>query len=456
MPSTITKKRKAMMIFSWMIIKLLISALIFSFGSTNTRCAQAFVHPHHHRFAITCYVSTMRQITTRYTTHLSSTPNEIEEGDDFFTQASQQASRQRFQQLKDGVSPLAVSLSTTSLTSSSDATDSGSSSAKDKKNDTKETAEQSKPISQEIKIPNEPQIKIPNDPPSINVVKEAQKAIQKEIEEDKKQVVDPILQSIKNARPDSSADVSETNESETNSKTQEELEDELRSIKLGAKLAEDAERFWGSTSKDDEVTAKKEDETKDQAPDEVIQEEPTAKEVEKIRTEEDSIAETTEEKQSEPIFSIDTDEIVAQTLNMEEEGDIADTANILGEEQKKADEDGEVKVPIDSVKKEDQNEDEIAPSADVEDTTTEKVPISSVEEDTTAEVTSPTSSSDEQIPMPSSSGEESIPRLSSDGKALYEPKQSEPGEVNQDNVDMGLLVLTQGLYALKSIVDKKE
>ena len=161
---------------------------------------------------------------------------------------------------------------------------------------------------------------------------------------------------------------------------------------------------------------------------------------------------------NEPTFSVDTDEIVAQTLNMEEEeGDTADTANILGEEQKKADEDGEVKVPIDSVEKEDQSEDEIAPSAVVEDTTTEEVPISSVEEDTTAEATtSPTSSSDEQIPMPSSSGEESIPRLSSDGKALYEPKQSEPGEVNQDNVDMGLLVLTQGLYALKSIVDKKE
>ena len=440
-------------------IKLSISAAIFSCGSKSTRCAQAFVHHHHHRFAVksTSYITT-KQTTTRYiTSHLSSTPNEIEEGDDFFTQASQQASRQRFQQLKDGVDPLAVSLATTSLSSDSDssAKEEGTDKKNGKKNDDED---KQKPISQEIKIPNEPQIKVPNEPPSINVIKDAKEAIEKEMEEDKKQVVDPILQSIKDARPDSSADVSEeTNESETNPKTQEELEDELRSIKLGAKLAEDAERFWGSTSKDDEVTVTQKDETKDQTPDEVVQEEPTAaKEVEKIRTEEDSTAKPTEEKWSEPIFSVDTDEIVAQAMTIEKGGDIVDTANTpVEEEQKKADEDGEVKVPIDSVKKEDQSEDEIAPSAVVvKGTTTEEVPISSVEEDTTAEVTtSPTSSSDEQIPMPSSDNSK---KLSSDGKELYEPKQSKPGQVNQDNVDMGLLVLTQGLFALKSIVDKKE
>lgn len=386
--------------------------------------------------------------------NLLSTPNEIEEGDDFFTQASQQASRQRFQQLKDGVSPLAVSLATTSSLTSSDSTDSSSSiSAKeegtDKKNDIKEAAEQSKPTSQEIKIPNEP--------PSINVIKEAHESIEKDIEKDKKQVVDPILQSIKDARPDSSADVSEeTNESETNTKTQEELEDELRSIKLGAKLAEDAERYWGKLQ-DDEAPATQKDEkeqAKDLTPDEVIQEEPTAaKEVEKIRTEEDSTAKPTEEKWSEPTFTVDTDEIVAQAMNIEEEGDIVDTANILGEEEKKTEEEEEVKVPIDPFKN-DQSEDEIAPSAVVEDITTEEEPISSVEEVTTDDTPPlPTLSSDEPIPMPSSDNSK---RLSSDGKELYEPKQSEPGEVNQDNVDMGLLVLTQGLFALKSIVDKKE
>ena len=441
---------------SWMIIKLLISAAIFSCGSKSTRYAEAFVHPHHHRFAVksTSYITTQQTIT-RYTSHLSSTPNEIEEGDDFFTQASQQASRQRFQQLKDGVDPLAVSLATTSLSSDSDS--SAKEEGTDKKNGKKNDDEDKQtPISQEIKIPNEPQIKVPNEPPSINVIKDAKEAIEKEMEEDKKQVVDPILQSIKDARPDSSADVSEeTNESETNPKTQEELEDELRSIKLGAKLAEDAERFWGSTPKDDEVTVTQKDETKDQTPDEVVQEEPTAaKEVEKIRTEEDSTANPTEEKLNEPTFSIDTDEIVAQAMNIEEEGDIVDTANTpVEEEQKKAKEDGDVKVPIDPVKN-DQSEDEIAPSAVVEDITTEEEPISSVEEVTTDDTPPlPTLSSDEPIPMPSSDNSK---RLSSDGKELYEPKQSEPGEVNQDNVDMGLLVLTQGLFALKSIVDKKE
>ena len=37
-----------------------------------------------------------------------------------------------------------------------------------------------------------------------------------------------------------------------------------------------------------------------------------------------------------------------------------------------------------------------------------------------------------------------------------EPKQSTPGEINQENVDIGLLLMTQGLFALKSILDKKE
>ena len=431
---------------SWMIIKLLISAAIFSCGSKSTRCAQAFVHPHHHRFAVksTSYITTQQTIT-RYASNLLSTPNEIEEGDDFFTQASQQASRQRFQQLKDGVSPLAVSLSTISITSSDSTDSSAKEEGTDKINDIKEAVEQPKPISQESKIPIEPQIKIPNEPPSINVIKEAQ---------DKKQVVDPILQSIKDARPDSSADVSEeTNKSETNTKTQEELEDELRSIKLGAKQAQDAERFWGSTPKDDKVPATQKDQ-KEKEKDQTSEEPTAAEEAEKIRTEEDSTANPTEEKLNEPTFSIDTDEIVAQAMNIEEEGDIVDTANTpVEEEQKKAKEDGDVKVPIDPVKN-DQREDEIAPSAVVEDITTEEEPILSVEEVTTDDTSPlPTLSSDEPTPMPSSDNSK---RLSSDGKELYEPKQSEPGEVNQDNVDMGLLVLTQGLFALKSIVDKKE
>jgi hypothetical protein len=48
-------------------------------------------------------------------------------------------------------------------------------------------------------------------------------------------------------------------------------------------------------------------------------------------------------------------------------------------------------------------------------------------------------------------------RLSSDGKEIFEPSESPSSsstDVNQDNVDVGLFVLTRTLFALKSILDK--
>ena len=71
------------------------------------------------------------QKSSRSATQLSLSV-EIEE-DDFFSMASQSAAQERMQQLQDGESPLAVSLSTTTI-SSSDDTDS------------------------DVKIPNEPQL----------------------------------------------------------------------------------------------------------------------------------------------------------------------------------------------------------------------------------------------------------------------------------------------------------
>jgi hypothetical protein len=45
-------------------------------------------------------------------------------------------------------------------------------------------------------------------------------------------------------------------------------------------------------------------------------------------------------------------------------------------------------------------------------------------------------------------------RFSSDGKVIFEPNFE--GEINQQNVDMGLLVLTRALLTVKSILDKKD
>ena len=47
-------------------------------------------------------------------------------------------------------------------------------------------------------------------------------------------------------------------------------------------------------------------------------------------------------------------------------------------------------------------------------------------------------------------------RLSSDGKVNFEPNTNLEGEVNQENVDMGLLVLTRALLTVKSIVDRRQ
>ena len=45
--------------------------------------------------------------------------------------------------------------------------------------------------------------------------------------------------------------------------------------------------------------------------------------------------------------------------------------------------------------------------------------------------------------------------MSSDGKELFEPTR-EMLDIKQDNVQMGILVLTNGLMALQSVVDKKK
>ena len=55
----------------------------------------------------------------------------------------------------------------------------------------------------------------------------------------------------------------------------------------------------------------------------------------------------------------------------------------------------------------------------------------------------------------SSSSEEGSAKMSSDGKELFEPTR-EMLDIKQDNVQMGILVLTNGLMALQSVVDKKK
>ena len=55
----------------------------------------------------------------------------------------------------------------------------------------------------------------------------------------------------------------------------------------------------------------------------------------------------------------------------------------------------------------------------------------------------------------SSPSEEGSAKMSSDGKELFEPTR-EMLDIKQDNVQMGILVLTNGLMALQSVVDKKK
>ena len=395
-------------------ILLLSVAVLFS---ENIRSAVSFTIPN--AATLSSNLLLCSQKSSRSATQLSLSVD-IEE-DDFFSMASQSAAQERMQQLQDGESPLAVSLSTTTISSSDDSNSDvkipnepqlSSSSTKDNKRDEPSV----------IKVPIEPQL--PKEPPTIQQV--VQQIDSTQIIDDAEILPPTII---------------------TEGMTAEEAE-LVRKARLGDAVLvqeEEGETETPPAPVDEEPTAEEAEQTHVEKEDE----EPTAEEAEEKRNARLDAADKVAQTLLKPLLK---EEFCAQTLlkeefptvdgndvtvkdDTEEDGDDTNTKSLYEEM---------IKVPIDPKKS----------TSDGVENTEEKKPI---EPDDTKPVTDDdkSTSSDEPIlssSPPDSNGSKKL--LSSDGKELYEPSQSAL-EMNQENVDMGLLVLTRAMLQLKAIVDKE-
>ena len=389
-------------------ILLLLVAVLFS---ENIRSAVSFTIPKA-TILLPSNLFLYSQTSSRSTTELSLSV-EIEE-DDFFSKASQSAAQERMQQLQDGESPLAVSLSTTTIVSSSDDTDSdvkipnepqlSSSSTKDNKQDEPS----------DIKVPIEP--KLPREPPTIQQV--VQQIDSTQIIDDAEMLPPTII---------------------TEGMTAEEAE-LVRKARLGdaVLLQEEEGETETPLAPVDEATQSQQTAEQTQTTKKEEDEEPTAEEAEEKRNARLDAADKVAQTLLKEEFPIVDDNDVTVKDDTEEDGDDRNT-NSLYEEM--------IKVPIDPFQEKKSTSDEV-------ENTEEKKPREP--DDTKPATDDDSTSTDEPISSSSSSppsnGSKKI--LSSDGKELYEPSQSAL-EMNQENVDMGLLVLTRAMLQLKAIVDKE-
>ena len=391
-------------------ILLLLVAVLFS---ENIRSAVSFTIPKA-TILLPSNLFLYSQTSSRSTTELSLSV-EIEE-DDFFSKASQSAAQERMQQLQDGESPLAVSLSTTTIVSSSDDTDSdvkipnepqlSSSSTKDNKQDEPS----------DIKVPIEP--KLPREPPTIQQV--VQQIDSTQLIDDA-EILPPTI--IKEGMTAEEAEL-------------------VRKARLGdaVLLQEEEGETETPLAPVDEATQSQQTAEQTQTTKKEEDEEPTAEEAEEKRNARLDAADKVAQTLLKEEFPIVDDNDVTVKDDTEEDGDDRNT-NSLYEEM--------IKVPIDPFQEKKSTSDEV-------ENTEEKKPrepddTKPATDDDSTSTDEPISSSSSSSP-PDSNGSKKL--LSSDGKELYEPSQSAL-EMNQENVDMGLLVLTRAMLQLKAIVDKE-
>jgi len=334
---------------------------------------------------------------------LNSSPNSQvdEEVDDaFFLKASQQASQFRMQQLKDGQDPLAISIASSSPDDISEVV-----------------------VEAESKQADEGDIKVPTS-----------------LDEDTAQVETKSLQDEKLV--DESVAVPVAGELPKEEMTAEEAE-QVRNANLSGTRGE------GSTpaEKDVATTAKAAHITEGQ----------TAEEAEEVRKARLNVADEAAKILEQPPANVEegedtTDSGVASTETNED-----DTDDEL-QKQQLLRELSEVKFPAEPFKdpkRLQQQKEEIAEEETPDAVETADIkPDTSSTEDTATKTAANYEESSESKPAPTSDE----PKLSSDGKALFEPSQtnSTSSEVNQENIDMGLIVLTRGLLTLKSIVDRNQ
>lgn len=127
--------------------------------------------------------------------------------------------------------------------------------------------------------------------------------------------------------------------------------------------------------------------------------------------------------------------------NAEETGEVATPAPTQEE-----------KVPVDPFEQRRKKQETQSGSSTAED----EVKVSVIEPESAS---SPTPSQNDTVEGSSAAietiAEPPQSKLSSDGKEIFEPSRSAL-DMNQENVDMGLLVLTRSFLTLKSILDRKD
>ena len=357
--------------------------------------------------------------------------NNVEDAydDSFFMNASQQAAKDRMEQLRTGQQPLAVSLSSSSSTSTTNKPD--------------VVQEEEK-----IKIPIEPQLKreaeIPPEPQSTEDDKTPPAVVQKI----QSSVADGIPKTISVVEP------------MTDGITPEEAE-LVRNARLeGGGVQEEAEE--GGTKHVTNAT-------------EVIGEGSTAEEAEEIRN-----ARTMKNQKIKLIRTTEGTSIEGFVSKKEVDDTNTKTPvkkDVVGKQPTSSSQ--EVKVPIDPFKEKQSQKEMNSSSGDNDglverpilkltrstsggtciDTTTsneeENVGMKSDDNDDNTITTPTIEASSDKHDDDTVSGSTSTTKLSSDGKEIFEPGEGVGSEVNQENVDMALLVLTRSLFALKSIVDKE-
>ena len=186
------------------------------------------------------------------------------------------------------------------------------------------------------------------------------------------------------------------------------------------------------------------------APAEEVAEEDEAEKAgeEVAKKEEEEVEEEEDEDEDEKTFSIESDVAVSATHEEEkeeEEEEVVKTTSTI-----ESDVAGSATEPLGTTMKVVEEEEEKT--------------TSTIESDVAGSATheSPEAGEEGWTTIPSQESEASLtrtdprrrPRLSSDGKEIFEPSRSSSTEVNQENVDVGLFVLTQSLFALKSILNK--
>jgi hypothetical protein len=180
------------------------------------------------------------------------------------------------------------------------------------------------------------------------------------------------------------------------------------------------------------------------APAEEVAEEDEAEKAgeEVAKKEEEEVEEEEDEDEDEKTFSIESDVAVSATheeeKEEEEEEEVVKTTSTI-----ESDVAGSATEPLGTTMKVVEEEEEKT--------------TSTIESDVAGSATheSPEAGEEGWTTIPSQESEASLTRrLSSDGKEIFEPSRSSSTEVNQENVDVGLFVLTQSLFALKSILNK--